>query len=186
MTNLPKFSGPDLDDSIEFAFPDIWEREDHDTWARLRIGCREREIPLILSLCKSCTGPFGILYVLVCSRLGREEARYQSPEPVSFNDLEQFLNTFRAFFEQDGRHHLWVMSLEDGAQFVFDNHNVIYAYGNLDRFERLLREHGYRDGNVEIPIPHAHHYHPELDAAEDELFSYWDWKAFALSPSDDP
>jgi hypothetical protein len=183
---LAKISGPDLDTSIEFTYPNLWAREEHRDWARLRIGAEEREIPLLLSLCRECKGPFGVLYVLVASRLGRDDARYQSPTPMNYEDLELFLYTFQEFFEQDGRHHLWIKALGDGSQFVFDNHNIIYAYGDLDRYERELEAAGFRAGKVEIPAPHAHHYHGEFDSSEDDLFEYCEWKKTPLQPSDTP
>jgi hypothetical protein len=134
MNSLPKFSGPDLDSSFEFTHPNVWQREEHSGWSRLVIGAKEREIPLMLNLCRSSAGPFGVLYV----------------------------------------------------QLVFDNHNMIYAYGDLDRYESELQARGFRRGSVAIPTPHSHHYHAEFDQSEDELIAYWDWKKFPLEPDDDP
>lgn len=182
---LPKFSGPDAAASEEFAYPDLYEREERDGWSRLRIGARSREIPLILALCKRCSGPFGILYVLVTSRCDHEEARYESPQPVEFDELERFLLRFRDFFEQDGRHNLWIMSLEDGAQFVFDKHNIVYAYGDLDRFERGLISGQFRNAPVDIPYPHVHYYHDRFDTEENAVFDYWDWIQYPLEGVDD-
>lgn len=186
MSSLAKFSGPDLDSSIEFTHPNIWQREEHSGWSRLLIGAREREIPLILDLCRDFAGPFGVLYVLIASRLGHGDGRYQNPEPIDYDDLELFLYTFQEFFERDGRHHLWVMSTGGEGQFIFDNHNMIYAYGDLDRYESKLRSRGFTQGSVAIPAPHSHHYHAEFDRSEDELMAYWDWKKFPLEPDDDP
>ncbi len=186
MSSLPKFSGPDLDTSVEFAHPNVWQREEHPGWSRLVIGACEREIPLILELCRDMSGPFGVLYVLVVPRPGHGEGRYQNPEPIEYDALELFLYTFQQFFEQDGRHHLWVMSWSDEGQFVFDRHNMVYAYGDLDRYESYLESAGFVRGQVAIPAPHSHNYHPEFDTAEDELMEYWRWKKLPLEPDDDP
>ena len=48
MTSRVKFSGTDLDLSIEFTYPNIWQREEYSGGSRLLIGAREREIALIL------------------------------------------------------------------------------------------------------------------------------------------
>jgi len=181
-----KFSGSDLDTSVEFAHPNIWQREVHPTWSRLTIGARQQEIPLILELCRDMKGPFGILYVLLVSRQGHESGRYQNPEPVPYDDLELFLYVFQEFFEQDGRHHLWVASVAGEGQLILDRHNVIYAYGDLEAYERVLRRHGFREGAIEIPVPHSHYYHRQFDASETDLLRYWSWKWFPLKDSDDP
>ncbi len=186
MTPEIKFSAPEIDPSVEFAHPDVWQRERGEGWARLRIGARRREIPLILELCRDLKGPFGVLYVLLVSRLGRDPARYQNPQPIGYEELELFLYTFQEFFEQDGRHHLWVMSLGGEGQFIFDNHNFIYAYGDLDRYEFSLKTAGFAPGLIEIPAPHSHHYHPAFDGAEDALMGYWEWAKYPLDPDDDP
>lgn len=185
MTSLPKLSGLDLNDG-EFTFPNIWKREEEEEFSRIAIGASEKEIPLILELCKNMRGPFGILYVLVGSRLGRDSGRYQNHEPINYDDLELFLYTFQEFFEQDGRHHLWVMSLSGEGQFIFDNHNILYAYGDIDYFETQLTAAGFVSGSVSIPSPHTHNFHSEFDLSEDEIFDYWQWDQFPLEPSDDP
>lgn len=186
MKTLSKFSGPNLIATDEFTHPNLWQREDHESWSRLAIGAEKNEIPLILDFCNGKNGQFGILYILISSRLGRESARYQSPYPINFDELSLFLYTFQEYFEQDGRHHLWIMSLEDNDQFIFDNHNIVYSYGNIDEHETILQQKGFTQGEVGIPAPHAHNYHPEFDLSEDELMNYWDWINFPLEDYDDP
>jgi hypothetical protein len=186
VTSFAKFSGPDLDSSVEFSHPNVWQREEHPGWSRLIVGAREREVPLILELCRDLEGPFGILYVLLVPRLAHGAGRYQNPEPIEYGDLELFLHTFQAFLEQDGRHHLWVMSTSGDGQLIFDNHNIIYAYGDLERFGVKLAAQGFRPGPVEIPDPHSHNYHAAFDQTEDEILRYWQWKMFPLEPTDDP
>jgi hypothetical protein len=186
MCPLAKFTGPNFDPEKEFTHPDIWQREAYPGWSRLCFGARDREIPIILELCRQCEGPFGILYVLLVSRLGNDDGRYESPEPISYDELERFLLQFRAFIEQDGRHHLWVRSLDDEAQFIFDNHNMVYAYGDLDRYQQQLESMGFQNGEVKTPAPHSHRYHAEFDADEAKMMAYWPWKKFPLQPDDDP
>jgi len=185
MRSLAKLNGPDLESSNEFTFPNVWEREDQAEFSRITIGAREKEIPLILELCRNMDGPFCVLYVLVGSRLGRATGRYQNHEPLSFDELELFLYTFQEFFEQDGRHHLWVMSLSGEGQFIFDNHNILYGYGDIDEYQKYLSTLGFVSGNISIPSTHTHNYHPEFDMSEDELFDYWQWLHSPLQPGDE-
>jgi len=74
----------------------------------------------------------GTLYVLTVSRRGNNCARYQSAAPCSFDSLELFAHTFQEYFEGDARRHLWFIDVPTGAQLVYDNHDLIYSYGNDD------------------------------------------------------
>lgn len=59
----------------------------------LMIGPARGHVELMLALMKEMDGPFGVLYVLVVSRVGNAEGRYQSPvlEKVQVRELlEEF------------------------------------------------------------------------------------------------
>lgn len=61
--------------------------------------------------------------------------------------MEGFLREFRAYFESDGRHHIWVSSLQASAlqasaTLVYDQHDVIYAYGPLESLQGYCRVRG--------------------------------------------
>lgn len=90
---------------------------------------------------------------------------------------------FGAFLEQDGRHHVWLASPEN--MLVYDRHQCIYAYGDLDAYERVLRARGFRPGQAELPVPHTHHYHAQFDDAEDEVMAYWAWRHSPLRDGDE-
>ena len=180
-----KIKGSDVHSPDEYSHPNIWQREEFKDWARLVIGARDGEIPLILDLCREMNGPFGVLYVLTLSLNGHGECRYQNPTPIEFDELHTFSTNFRAFIEQDGRHNFWVMSTSGEGQFIFDKHNMIYAYGDLARYEVHLKSAGFSLGVVGIPSPHAPAYHREFVPTHDELMDYWDWVKFPLKPEDD-
>ncbi len=86
--------------------------------------------------------------------------------------MEALLKRFRRYFESDACHHLWVTSLPSLALLVYDNHNVIYAYGLLDEFKEVLRANGLTEGQVRFPSPHAHNYNSEFDEDERQIMSY--------------
>ncbi len=183
METLIKFSG--LDESREFTYSDIWQREVFPDFSRLLIGSRDKEVPMILDLCKDLEGPFYVLFVLLVSPLGNEPARYQSPEPLSFDELELFLYSFQEFIEQDGRHAIWVGSIDGEGQFIFDRHNYVFAYGPLDAYLERLTRAGYSEGTIEIPAPHTHHFHADFGAMEDEILAHWPWVKSPLTPADE-
>ena len=127
----------------------------------------------MLSLLK---GPFWLLYILEVGRSGGEAGRYQVPEPLNIEEVGQFLETFRDFFEEDGRHELWIAPSVTDAKIVYDNHNVLYLYGPLDTFIAALGRHLTAAADrVEFPYPHCHHHWPKHDVTEARLLAAYEW-----------
>ncbi|MCP4542989.1 MAG: hypothetical protein GY832_38215, partial [Chloroflexi bacterium] len=125
------------------------------------------------------------LYVLLLSHADNRKGRYQSPPIESYQDLELFLWTFQTFFEQDGRHHIWVASVASDDLLVYDQHNVIFAYGNIDGFEERLRELGYEEKEFWFPVPHAHTYPAANVHQEQGVLEYYDWHWSELQEGDE-
>jgi hypothetical protein len=175
------FSGAD---TVPHVYGDVWEREKTPRADRLLIAPSGGHVELLIELSRCLEEPFGILYVLVVDRSGKEEARYQSPWPVERREAEDFLRGFSRFLESDGRHHLWISSVPDRATLVYDRHNILYAYGPLELYEKVLVARGMREGSVRFPVPHTHHYNAELDEEEDRMMSVWPWKEFPLGEED--
>jgi hypothetical protein len=175
-----------LNNQVEVCWNNLYQKEIYPNFSRLLIGCESGEIPLILEMCKGMNGPFHILHVLLVSRIGKESGRYQSPDPISYEDLELFLYEHQEYFEQDGRHHLWVYSSSGEGQFIFDNHNYIYAYGNIDSYMACLKKNGFSEGEINIPDPHCHNYHTRFDDDESIVSSKFEWLYSPLHEHDDP
>ena len=169
-------------------YQDRWSLEKTTGPERLAVAPRgRRHIDVLLELAGCLQEPFGILYVLLLSRTGAHSpGRYQSPFPTTREETEAFARRFTNYFEGDGRHHLWLMSLPDQATLVYDNHDLVYAYGPLDRFKSVLTRLGFSEGAVAIPVPHQHSWNQEYDSTEDEVMEYWGWKRFPLQADDDP
>ena len=180
---LSKFS--DIESQEEWCWDNLYHRQTTDKVDRLLVGCRNKEIPIILELCRDMKGPFGILYVLLVSRLGYESGRYQSPRDMDYEELELFLYEHQEFFEQDGRHNLWVASMAGEGQFIFDKHNVIYAYGSIKGYIEKLNGLTFKEDKIEIPVPHTHNYHQEFDAEEEAVIKHWEWIHCPLEDDDD-
>jgi hypothetical protein len=182
-----KFAATDAAGSESwYPYDDRWSLQ-RTTPERLVIApARGRHVDLLLDLARCVREPFGILYVLVVPRTGEHaDGRYQSPHPTTLAATEAFVQRFRGYFEGDGRHHLWLMSLPDAATLVYDNHDVIYAYGPLARYRAVLANRGFRESPVQIPDPHQHRYNQEFDGTERALIEYWGWRHFPLQPGDD-
>ncbi len=128
---------------------------------------------------------WGVLYVLVQPRgSGHQPGRYESELFATHAELVEFLSEFEDFFESDGRHHIWVADPEGSGQLVYDQHNVIFAYGAIERFREELIKRGYREEDFWFPSPHFHAYWPENDAINRRLLTEWEWKYFPLAEDD--
>ncbi len=114
-------------------------------------------VDLLLALAATLPEPFFVLYVLVLSRKQEHEAaRYQSKQ-LTHSELKTFLERFEDYFENDGRHHVWIHSPESSATLVYDNHDLIYCYGPLETFSTVLQNNGLKlVDKVELAVPHGH------------------------------
>lgn len=175
---------------VPFAHDNTWMRQQTASYDRLAIAPASNQTQLLIDLSRELQGPFAVLYVLLVSRRSKHlQGRYQSPFPLARRQMEAFFMEFDDYLDGDARHHVWVMELAPdysaNATLVYDKHNIIYAYGPIDRFEASLRAHGLRQGNVGIPYPHVHSFNDEFDDAEDRVLSHWGWDYSPLQEHDD-
>jgi hypothetical protein len=167
-----------------FEYPNIWAREKTSGPDRLAVAPRSGYAQLLWKLCGCMEPPFLLLYDLAIPRGGGEPGRYQSNYSFSLSQLQQFLSDYFEFLEKDARHNLWLRS--DEGMLVYDRHNVIYAYGPLERFVAVLESAGLTESNeVRFPSPHAHHYHADFDSDENRILHNEDWTISPLRPGDE-
>ena len=179
----PKFAG--TDSSKPFEYGNQYDLEEGEGWARVVIGPNRDHIKVLDTLSDRWSTPdYFVLYVSLMSHTGKKTGRYQSP---MFNkeDLDLFLYTHREFLEGYGGQHLWVGHPNSGELLVYDHHNLIYAYGNIDSYVQTLEELGFRPGRISIPAPHTHSFDSHYTQLEDDLFGYFDWTWFPLQDGDD-
>ena len=180
----PKLADPLTEEPVRYS--NVYCLESTTVAPRLVVGPAENHIELLLSLAQLWREQLGVLYVLLVPRLGkREPGRYQSPGPLDFEQVVAFCRRFREFFEGDGRHHVWIASASGPGLLVYDQHDWIYAYGDLPAYVQLLKSQGFVEGEIKPPSPHAHSYNESFDRSEDELMSYWQWKYFPLQDQDE-
>jgi hypothetical protein len=170
---------------LPYQHKNIWARERTTGPDRLVIAPSSRHVDLLRKLTAVMAEPYFLLYVLHTPRSEVAPGRYQSPEPVSRDQLSSFLRQFGDFLEGDARHDLWIGSPEKTSLLVYDRHQILFAYGALDSFKSVLIENGLRETNeVRLPDPHVHRYNQEFDLQAADLMKFWSWKQFPLQDRD--
>lgn len=184
---VPKFGIPGpQDEFISHNYGNVFFRQPCGDSERLVIGPTDEQVKLLDELATTFpTRRYYILYVLLLSHEGRSPGRYQSPLLESHEDLRSFLGTFQEFLEGDGRHHLWIASPDSPELLVYDQHDVIFGYGNLDAFESVLKNRKYELSEFWFPYPHTHGFDPANASQEAELMAYFPWQYFELQPGDE-
>jgi hypothetical protein len=184
-TTLTKFEAQSGSDWLPHRYPAVFFREATTGAGRLKIAASKNGAQLMVRLAQILRGPFAVLYVLLVPRGGSEAGRYQSPW-LDRDELTEVFDRYADFWEQDGRHHVWLHSATDRATLVYDRHDVIYAYGPLDECAALLEAEGFKEaGELNFPVPHGHCYHREFDPMERELASSPGWEHSPLQDGDE-
>ena len=156
-----------------YRHPAVWLREPTDERERLRIGAGIGTLSLFRELAAVLREP---LFLLVVMRVPRvvDAGRWESI-PLTHPELERFTRRYGELFEEDARAQLWVGEIDGVGLLVLDEHDLIYAYGPLHKFEQVLRERDYLKGDPQVPQPHEHHYYKQYDELESDLRRLWAW-----------
>jgi len=178
-----KFGKIKNDKSIKYEYNDLYDLEKTSGQDRLIIAPKKNHIKLMLELSEVSNSSFWILYVLVMPmpKCGNKAGRYQSVKELNKESLTKFCNKYHDFFETDSRHQFWIGSTKDNFLLVYDHHNVIYAYGNLEKYINILKKRGFKKGEIIFPNPHMHKYNSENDKFEREIMKEIEWKYFPLN-----
>lgn len=171
-------------DSRPYRYPATFLRQPTTGPERLVVGNTSGGVALFRELVLALAPPYSMLYVLIVPRGTQVQGRYES-EPHTAAAFEEFVERYAEYLGLDARFHLWAFSGEDEATIVWDNHDILYLYGPLDRFERVLTALGYVRGPVDVPGPHVHHYRDRFDADAADLLASRPWLHTPLRPGDD-
>lgn len=164
----------------EFFYNDIWCVEQYPQFERAVVAPSKNHIDLMLDIIKNFEPPYWCLYVLLVSRVGNEVGRYQCSHPKSYNELFDFVTKYKVYFETDGRHHIWLGSATSKQLLVYDHHNVIYIYDDIEKIKEYMKKVGFEEEDVQFPVPHTHMYNVENDEFEIDIMDYWEWMKFPL------
>ena len=92
---------------------------------------------------------------------------------------------YKEYFETDGRHHLWICTLDNSGRLIYDQHNVIFAYGQIEKYLTILDKEGFKEKRFSFPDPHAHAFNQINDKFEESILEYWGWSIYPLEDSDE-
>jgi hypothetical protein len=166
-------------------YGDIWQRQQTSGPERLVIAPDRDHTGLMLELASLWHENYYVLYVLLIPPEGKQAGRYQSPD-MGYPELRDFCKEFGDFIESDGRHSFWINSPVGEALLVYDHHNLIYAYGDLARYEHLLEQRNFVKDQVKIPVPHSHIFLDDSIEPLERLMARYEWRWSELHPDDDP
>lgn len=172
------------DTLVNNEYGEIFEIETTDSYRRIKVAADNNQVDLMLKLCSNLTPPYFVLYVLVISRIKNEPGRYQSKQIESLNEVEIFLNEFKDYIQTDGRHHIWIGTVDNSGLLIYDQHNVIFCYGQFEQQLITLRKESFKELPFSFPVPHAHSYNLENDKFEEQILKYWDWEKHQLTVQD--
>ena len=171
---------------VDHDYGDRYFRQPCGDSERLVIGASRSNIQLLDALAAVYSQQeYFALYILLLSQADRTPGRYQSPLIANHEDLQLFIYTFQEFLEGDARHHLWIGSPGSTDLLVYDQHDVAFGYGSLDRFEKVLVKNEFTADEFWFPSPHWHSFDPVNVREEDALLSYFDWQYFGLQDGDE-
>jgi len=159
-----KFGILEHDNPTEFVYPNEYALQQTSGPIRIIISSATNQMKLASDLIIRSDSYFGILYILAVPRGKHKAARYQLADRLSKNDAVKFLEKYNEYFVNDGRHQIWIADTENNDFIVYDQHNVLYAYGNISEYEKILGIKRYQNTTkIEFPVPHVHCYNPEYD-----------------------
>ncbi len=154
------------------------------TGERIVAGVPNSDPSVFGKLLECLEPPYFLLYVLHTPRGEAEPGRYQSP-PVSSAEAYDFLQRFAPFLSADARFDLWAHSPGSHGTVVWDRHDQLFGYGPVAQFSSALTSLGFTAGAPEIPSPHQHHYHAELDHLSADVMRAFEWQMSPLRPEDE-
>lgn len=170
---------------VEHSFRPQFARVTSSSGTHRIVSCVPRGDPEIFENLVSCLEqPYYLLYVLHTPRGEGEAGRYQSP-PLSLEQLHEFVSKFKPFLSGDARFDIWAHSPAENATVVWDRHNMLYAYGPLEKYESVLLSSGFENEEPQVPGPHAHNYRQELDRYAKELLVTFKWSWSPLHKEDE-
>ena len=151
---------------------------------RVIAGAPSGEASPFERLVSALVPPYSLLYVLHTPRGEGEPGRYESA-PLSAESFRVFMARFGRYLASDARFDLWAYSSASKGTVVWDRHDLLFAYGPVERFTEELRQIGFSEGEAVVPVPHQHYYWAEFDTDAADLLRALAWSHSPLEREDE-
>lgn len=180
MSRMRKLSRQSAEGWVPHDHEAVYELQEH----RLQAALPAKQATVMRRLAQCLAPPYALLYVLHTPRGEAPAGRYQSPS-IDREQLSAFLDRFGAYLAADARFDLWLHSFEEQATVVWDRHDLLYAYGPINKLRDALEVLGFKPGQPQVGFAHQHHYRAEFDADARALLQHWDWTHTPLQKGDE-
>jgi hypothetical protein len=161
-------------------------RTSRDGSDRIVADTRERQVDLLCHFVAALEEPLYLLYLLHTPRGEGAPGRYQSPKLTRL-EARDFLVRHSDYLSADSRFDLWLHCPSSRTTVVWDRHNKLFGYGDLDLVESVLSTQGFATGRTEDApsFPHVHHYRAEFDALALSVLGAFQWSHSPLHQGDE-
>jgi hypothetical protein len=131
-------------------------------------------------------GPYHVTYVLEDNDGAPEfrRGRYISPNALTEAQLRIFLDEFRQFLEEDGRHNLMIRCAKTDGTVVYDQHDYFFVYGGIGDLLRELVDEGYQPRTYGLGR-HGHQIGHDIEPLQ-RLMAFRRWQGGPLEATDTP
>jgi hypothetical protein len=165
------------------AYGNVYEAQERDGRRRLFVGADDEHVDLVIALTAHWTGVCYLAYALIVPRGEAEPGRYEAPA-ISRDGIVTFLERSRRLLSEDARHEVWLSCPATRQMLVWDRHDRIWIYNDVEQPTAVLGARGFRPGAQRQLRAHQHHYHPEFDADARALHASMAWTRSPLQPGD--
>jgi len=127
---------------------------------------------------------YSLAYFLVGDSINNAK-KYDAVKAFNWDELETFCKKYSDYLETDARHNFGIRDNETKDTVIYDNHNILHVFGNLEAKIKILENNGYKKvEKIVRPKEYGLFYHPENDAIEKELINKNDWKVTSVKIHD--
>ena len=172
--------------TVEYKYKKKFSVQNIGEDQRLIISPPDEHIKLMLDLIKGDENDeFSLKYILLVSRCKNDEGRYETENCISWETVNEFCDKYVDYLQTDGRHNFWIINETKRDLIVYDQHNVLYTYGDLMWQLKIVDNNGYKNAkDICFPEPHGHHYHEENDNFEKDILKSYKWKYLPFEEGD--
>ena len=118
---------------------------------------------------------YSIVFYLIGS-FREDGSKCQPAKTLSWGELESFCEKYLDYLETDAWHNFGIRDAETKETVIYDHHNILYVFGNLEEKIKILENNGYKKvEKIVLPRPCTFIYHPENAAIAQEIKTNNEW-----------